>query len=287
MKLIIGGTRGTNPVSRPDCTTFGGDTTSFLIEGEGGERILVDAGTGIRPLGQRLEETHPAATVLLLLSHYHLDHVMGFPSLSLLYRPHWKIEIASPVRQGFRVDDVMPKIFSKPFWPLQFEDLSSHLQFTTLNGETSRSALRVGGLEIRWAPLQHPGGATAYRVDEAATRTSLVIANDVEWAESPPALQRSLLDLAEGADALVMDGQFTPDEYPAHRGWGHSTWKECCDIARRCGTGRLLISHHAPGRNDESLLNIEDDARSCHPGASLARAGSEIVIQPAAGSSQQ
>ncbi len=278
MKVIIGGVRGTNPVGQSDFMKYGGETTSFLVEGDAGERILIDAGTGLRKLGERLDQTHRAADVLLLLTHYHLDHVMGLPALSLLYKEHWTIEIASPSRQDFRVDEIMPRIFNKPFWPLQVEDLASHVRFKTLDGETSRAPLHHGKLEIRWCPQHHPGGSTAYRIDEPSSGASVVIATDLEWAESTAAEQAALLKLADHASLLIMDGQFTPEEYAEHHGWGHSTWKECCDVARRVAAQKLLISHHAPWRNDECLENVEDDVRVCCPPAGLAREGAEIVV---------
>jgi ribonuclease BN (tRNA processing enzyme) len=287
MKLIIGGVRGTNPVGQPDYMKYGGETTSFLVEGDAGERVLIDAGTGTRKLGQHLEQTHKAADVLLLLTHYHLDHVMGLPSLSLIYKEHWTIEIASPVRQGLRVDEVMPRIFNKPFWPLQVEELGSHVRFKTLDSETSLAPLRYGKLEIRWCPLHHPGGSTAYRIDEPASGASLVIATDMEWAESSPTEQSNLLKLADHASLLAMDGQFTPEDYAEHRGWGHSTWKECCDVARHAAVEKLLVTHHAPSRNDDALANVEDDLRACCPAAALAREGLEITVAGRGSSSQQ
>jgi len=277
MKLIIGGSRGTSPVCQSDFMQFGGQTTSFLLEGDAGERILIDAGTGVRALGRHLEQAHAAADLLLLLTHYHLDHVMGLPSLELIYKAHWNIKIASPVRQGFGVDDVMPRLFAEPLWPLQVDELASSIRFKTLDGETSSAPLRYGQLEIRWCPLHHPGGSTAYRIDEPASGAAVVVATDMEWAESSTVEQASLIALAEKASVLVMDGQLTPDEYAKHRGWGHSTWREACDVGRRAAVQSLLITHHAPWADDATLARREKDIQACSPSASLARAGSVIV----------
>ncbi len=282
MKLAIGGARGTNPVSQPGFTEFGGETTSFLIEGEAGERLLVDAGTGIRTLAERLEQGPNEAEALVLLTHYHLDHIMGFPAFSPLYKGSWKIEVASPAHDGFRVDEVMPRIFKRPLWPLQIEHLDSHLRFRTLKGESPRHSLRLGNFDIRWCNLHHPGGSVAYRIDEATTKSSVVIATDMEWALSTAVEQRNLLEFTEGASLLLMDGQMTPDDYEAHRGWGHSTWVECCEVARRAGVGSLWITHHAPWRNDEELHRIEAEARAYWPHARLARQGAIIAIPPRA-----
>lgn len=278
MKLIIGGTRGTNPVCQPDFMKFGGETTSFLVEGEAGERILIDAGTGVRTLGQRLEQRHPAAELMLLLTHYHLDHVMGLPSLSLIYKARWNIDITSPMREGFRVDEVMPRLFDRPLWPLQVEELGSRIHFKTMGDEASRVPLRYGNLEIRWCPMHHPGGSTAYRIDEPASGASAVIATDVEWAESSAAEQANLIDLAHDTDLLVMDGQFTSEDYAAHKGWGHSTWLDGCDVARAGAVKSLLITHHAPEADDAILTRREQVIQAQFPSAGLARAGAVIAL---------
>jgi ribonuclease BN (tRNA processing enzyme) len=277
MKLIVGGPRGTNPVSQPEFLTYGGETTSYLVEGHAGERVLIDAGTGIRTLGHRMEMNHPSATVLLLITHYHLDHVMGLPALPLIYKKRWTIEMASPVRHAFRVEEVMPRLFNKPLWPLQVEDLASHVRFKTLEGSASHEPLEYGSLRIRWCSLHHPGGCTAYRIDEPSSGASCVIATDLEWSESSASEQEHLLQLCDHASLLVMDGQFTPADYEQHRGWGHSTWKDCADVAGQAGVRQLIVSHHSPACDDHALHHVEKALGAYSPGALLARQGMVLV----------
>jgi phosphoribosyl 1,2-cyclic phosphodiesterase len=272
MKLIIGGARGTNPVSEPRFVRYGGETTAFLIEGAGGERVLIDAGTGVRMLGERLQRTTAASSVLLLMTHYHLDHVIGLPSLSIIYSDRWTIRLAAPRRGGVSIRRAMPRIMDKPYWPLQVSDLASHVSFRELPA-VSRTGLRYGGLRIRWCPVQHPGGCTAYRVDEPATGASCVIATDVEWSLSSAAERRAFAALSRRADLLLFDGQYTPVEYPPRRGWGHSTWPEAVALARAVGAKKLLITHHAPANDDRRLAAIEKKVIAAWPAARLARQG--------------
>ena len=282
MRLILGGVRGTNPVSQPDFMKYGGETTSILVEGEGGERILVDAGTGVRVLGDRIAAVAQTSSVLLLMTHYHLDHVMGLPSLPLIYNQRWTIRVAAPDHNGFRVDEVMPQIMAKPYWPLQVEHLESFIQFTRLPDPVSKEPIRHGGLEVRWCPVHHPGGCTAYRVDEPITGESFVIATDVEWQLSTDEEKQQLLHLCRHpspASVLVMDGQITPDEYEAYKGWGHSTWKDAADVARLVQCGRLLVTHHAPYNDDGTLKDIDLRLGKYLKGASLGR--ERTVISPA------
>ncbi len=282
MKLILGGVRGTNPVSQPEYMKYGGETTSVLVEGEQGERILIDAGTGVRVLGERIAAVAETSAVLLLMTHYHLDHVMGLPSLPLIYNQRWSILVAAPDHNGFRVDQVVPQIMAKPYWPLQVEHLESLIRFSRLPDPVSREPFAHGSLQVRWCPLRHPGGCTAYRIDEPATGESFVIATDVEWAESTKEEKNLLLELCSGptpASVLVMDGQFTPAEYEKYRGWGHSSWKDAADVAREVKCGRLLVTHHAPYYDDLALKEIDMRLGKYLPAGSLAR--ERTVISPA------
>ena len=184
MRITFYGVRGTSPVIGADFLKYGGETTSVLIEGEGGERIILDGGTGLRKLGNRLVEENAEPGLLLLMTHYHLDHLMGLPAFAPLYNEKWKITASAPIRDGRSVEEVLTEIFSNPFWPLQVETLPARLDFLTLSGSTSDKAFHYGDLLIRWVPLHHPGGSTAYRVDEPATSSSFVFATAVEWVES-------------------------------------------------------------------------------------------------------
>lgn len=281
MKLIVGGCRGTSPVAQPEFMKYGGETTSFLIEGARGERVLIDAGSGVRVLGQRLEKEKKSSSLLMLFTHYHLDHVSGLPSLAPIYSSRWSIEMASPKRGGFLVGEVIPRVMHKPFWPLQVEDLKSRIQFTTLRGTGSASPRTFGGLEIRWCPLNHPGGSTAYRIDERSSDTSVVIATDIEWAASDGEERAQLLQLCTSpspVSLLVMDGQYADAEYPKFKGWGHSTWQETVKVAKQCGVQRLLVSHHSPLRCDDELDALEKEVRRAMPAAALARGLMELVV---------
>ena len=279
MKLIIGGVRGSYPVAQPDFMKYGGETTSMLIEGAAGERLLIDAGTGVRDLGARLARDNATREVLLLMTHYHLDHVVGLPSLGLIYDPQWTVRIAAPSHDEFDVGATMTRIMDKPFWPLQMSDLRANIHFDSLGG----APYRWGGLEIRWCMLHHPGGCTAYRVDEPATGASLVLATDVEWAASSLEEQKQLIELCTKpapAALLLMDAQYEASEYEAHRGWGHSVWTEALDLARLAGIRQVRMIHHDPAKNDSALDRLNAEITTASPSAALARAREELMIAP-------
>lgn len=281
MKVTLFGVRGTSPVTEPGFAVYGGETTSVLIEGRGGEKIAIDAGTGMRILGNRLNGSSPDGSLLLLMTHYHLDHVMGLPSFSLLYEKGWKVAVTAPKKGGLAAEEVMPKILDKPFWPLQIENLEAMVAFSTLEGVSSEEPLKVGELEVRWAPLHHPGGSTAYRIDGPSPGESFLFATDVEWGESSPEEKTAFKRLAaEGGPPglLVFDGQFAVDNYEKYKGWGHSAWEEAVEVARESGARRLLVTHHSPRSDDRRLETVDSGVKERMEGATLARGGMEIEL---------
>jgi ribonuclease BN (tRNA processing enzyme) len=281
VKVIVGGVRGTSMIAQPDFMRYGGDTTAVLVEGAAGERILIDAGTGIRRLGQLLENQNLSAPLLMLITHYHLDHLIGLPSFSLLFRSGLKLVIASPRREGRAVRDVISQIMSQPYWPVRIEDVHADVGFLDLPDAESRSPHCLGHLEVRWRPVHHPGGCTAYRIDEPATGRSFVFATDIEWSQATPAERESFLRLCREPSPpslLVFDGQFRRDSYARYAGWGHSAWEDAVDVARAVKAKLLLVTHHAPQASDEQLDRLGAELGAAAPDTRLARAGMEIVL---------
>ncbi len=281
MKLIIGGIRGSYPVAQPGFMKYGGETTSLMIEGRRGERILIDAGTGVRMLGARMAADPGARRVLLLMTHYHLDHVVGLPSLGLIYDPAWTIEIAAPAHDEYEVEDTMSRVMDRPFWPLQVSDLRSRIRFHALAGELSERPMAWGSLDLRWCPVQHPGGCTAYRIDEPESGASVVVATDVEWALSNDCARERLRDLCRTptpAGLLMMDAHYLPSEIASFRGWGHSTWVDAVDLARACDVPKVRLIHHDPRKDDEAMDRLAAEAAAGHPDAVPARAGEELEL---------
>jgi phosphoribosyl 1,2-cyclic phosphodiesterase len=280
MKLLIGGCRGTHSVAQRTFLGYGGETTSFLFESSDGDRLIVDAGTGIRALGAHLAWHREGGSALILMSHYHLDHTMGLPSFSLVHNEHWLLEFAAPELDGRTIDDVLPRLLDRPWWPLQVEDLAAHVRFKTLAGRGTEARAH-GGFAFRWCAVPHPGGATAYRIDETATGRSAVVATDCEWPAATGEERDALLRLCREpspASLLIMDGQYDRATYPAHRGWGHSAWEDCVDVATLCRVGRLLVTHHDPSLDDEALDQRASALRAALPCADLARDGTAITF---------
>ncbi len=282
MRVTFYGVRGTSPVTQPDFAEFGGETTSILVEGEGGEMIAVDAGTGLRELGRDLEKkSRNGSELLFLMTHYHLDHLMGLPAFAPLYREGTSLTIAAPRREGRTPKTVISRIFSAPLWPLQIDRIPARIDFLTLAASSASAPFIHGGLRVTWAPLHHPGGSTAYRIDEPATGGSFVFATDVEWRESSPAERKAFLRLCgePGPPGLLaFDGQYGDGQYPRFRGWGHSTREDAVAVAETIRAGKLLVIHHDPANTDRVLAAAEKKLIENCPSARLARQGTVVRL---------
>lgn len=273
MKILFGGVRGTSSRAQSGFMRYGGETTSVLVLGEGGEHVILDAGTGLSTLGHRLKKK-PPQNLLLLLTHFHLDHVMGWPSFPLLYQPGVTLHVAVPRRFGGRkkARHILSQLMHQPFWPVQIDRVKATLRFL----EVPR---HYGRLDIRWCPVHHPGGCAAYRLDEPTTGHSMVFATDVEWGRASDRERRQFLRLCREPSPcrlLLFDGQYARRNYSAVTGWGHSTWEDAVEVARATGARRLLVIHHAPDRDDGQLACVEHRLAAALPGARLARGGRQV-----------
>lgn len=246
MKIFLGGARGSSPVSGRDFVRYGGDTFSLLVEDRDGAQVLIDAGSGVRRLQKQLR---PDA--LLFFTHTHLDHLLGLPLLEAL-RPR---QMLFP-RGG--LEEVLERVFSPPIWPVRLPKVEISIPVAPVT---------AGGLKIHWQPVAHPDGCVAYRLDEPATGASVVVATDIEWLAMSEAEQSAFVEFAKGADLMVFDAQFRPAEYEAHKGWGHSTWKEAVDVAQQCGVHKLWLMHHSPERTDAELDEMSAAVSAAFPGA--------------------
>jgi ribonuclease BN (tRNA processing enzyme) len=280
MRLIAGGVRGTSVVADTAFAQFGGHTTAFLVQSRTGETVLIDAGSGLRTFEPLLQQGSRRA-LLMLMTHYHLDHLIGLPTMPALYHRAWSLEFAAPVLEGTDVQSVLQRIIGEPFWPVQMRDVPAAVRFMTLPEGQPFAGHGLGAIECRWCRLNHPGACAAYRFDEAGSGASLVVATDVEWDTASPEQQDALVHLCAEpcpAGALIFDGHYTPARYERHRGWGHSRWTDGVTVAQRAGVRQLLITHHAPDADDSALAAVEAELKRHMPGAALLRQSQTVEL---------
>jgi phosphoribosyl 1,2-cyclic phosphodiesterase len=264
------GVRGS--IATPGADRTAGGNTACLEVRAGDTRIILDAGTGLRALGdERMRERIPHATILL--SHLHWDHVAGLPFFTPIYIPGQRVEIASGPNGAMSLDQAMRELFRTPFFPVAFDDLGGTMSTRELR---SNDRFEIGDITVTMARLNHPDPVYGFRLEHAGQ--SIVYATDTEhFACVDPTLKK----LASGADILIYDAQYTPEEYPAKVGWGHSTWLAGVELARAAAVPQLVLFHHDPGRGDAQLTAIEADARAALPGTMAAREGVELFARDA------
>ncbi len=263
------GVRGS--IAAPGVTTqrVGGNTSCVEVRA-GDHRIVLDAGTGLRALGDRLIASGPTATTILL-SHLHWDHIQGLPFFTPIYVAGNWIEVVSGPNGAMPLEAALRRQMSAPFFPVDFEDVSRQVRVREPRlGET----FAVGDVRVTMARLNHPDPVYGYRLEYQGA--SIVYATDTEhFACVDPALAR----LAAGADVLIYDAQYTPEEYPGKVGWGHSTWEAAVALARTAGVRQLVLYHHDPRRSDEAVDALEARAQSVFPGALAAREGAVLHVE--------
>ena len=265
--LRFWGVRGSIASPGPHTAGAGGNTACVEVR-LGGEHIIIDAGTGIRQLARQGE----SLDAWLLLGHLHWDHIQGFPFLGALFNPNTRLRIIGP--QGVR--QALEAQMSGPSFPISLDQAPAQLEFSELS---PGRRMMLGQVALTTAPLNHPGGGLAYRLDH--DQRSMVHACDTEHPErgNDPALEA----LSRGAGLLIHDAQYLPDEYPGKRGWGHSTFEAAAALAHAAGVPRLLLTHHDPTRDDLALARLERDARAHHPGVRAAREGDILEVEETAG----
>ena len=277
MQIEFWGVRGSIASPGPDTAAVGGNTSCVALRC-GSTNIILDAGTGLRGLGDsRLGELRGLpfeATVLL--SHFHWDHIQGLPFFVPAYLPSTKLTILGATNGVMSLEETLSHQMTAPVFPVRLDELRAEL---TLRDIRAGLPFAVGEATVRAVKLNHPGGVHAYRIDHGGR--SVVYATDTEHYEC---MDPGLLSLAEGADVLIYDSQYTPEEYPAKVGWGHSTYAAGVDVAKKAGVGELVLFHHDPRRNDAAVAQIEERARALFPRSVAAREGLKITVAPPASS---
>jgi phosphoribosyl 1,2-cyclic phosphodiesterase len=241
-----------------------GGNTACLEVVAGDTRIILDAGTGLRTLGnERMASGIRNSTILL--SHLHWDHVAGLQFFTPVYVPGYRVEIASGPNGVMSHDAAIRSLFRAPFFPVDFDDLGGTVTTRELR---PNDKLQIGDITITMAKLNHPDPVYGYRLEHGGQ--SIVYATDTEHFSC---VDPTLKKLAAGADILIYDSQYTPEEYPHKVGWGHSTWLAGAELARAAGVPQLVMFHHDPSRTDAQLDALEAAAQAALPGTVAAREG--------------
>lgn len=268
------GVRGSIPTPSPNVLQFGGNTPCveivFVNEDGREKRMILDAGTGIRNLGIELLRTkNQDKDFHIFLTHFHWDHVQGLPFFPALYDRGATITFYSS-RPPELLKEILWGQMMTPYFPVRFDDIAASVSFV----QVSEKPMRFGDAEVSCFCLTHPQGATGFKMVHAGK--TVVYATDHEHGEAAADLR--LLNAARGADLLFYDSQYTPEEYPNRRGWGHGTWLEATKVGEAAGVKQLVLFHHDPGHDDLEMERIVGLARERFACTTAATEGKTITI---------
>ena len=258
LTLRFWGTRGSIPSPGPATAGYGGNTPCVEVLARG-RRLIFDAGSGVRLLGIHLLEAGFPLDAVIFLSHFHWDHIQGFPFFGPMYRPDANLRVVGPMQQNLDVRSLFAGQMGPIYFPVPFEAVSAQMAFEHLNeGTWSEDSVSVSAMRVR-----HPSFTVGYRLEAEGRSVCYVPDNELVGGayEVGSGWRKRLVQFCGDTDLLIHDAMFTLEEYPAREGWGHSTYRQTLDLAAEAGVRRLLYFHHAPERSDRALSEIVDRRR--------------------------
>jgi len=295
MQVRFWGTRGSIATPGPGTNHFGGNTSCVELTTSEGHLLLFDCGTGARLLGAELSSKGKPVNASILFGHTHWDHIQGFPFFAPAFMPGNKIDVYAPEGGQRTLQDVLAGQMEFTYFPVELNQLPATISYNVL----AEGVYKIGGLSVTTQYLNHPAVTLGYRVEYNGA--VIVYMTDHEpfadklWDNGArPGSIDALVHEGDrrharfmvGADLVIHDAQYTPEEYPAKKNWGHSTYEYVVELAAAAGVRQLALTHHDPTHDDAFIAELEQRARSLaeQRGASLdilcAYEGCALQVEP-------
>ena len=273
MLVRFWGVRGSTPTPQSENLRYGGNTSCVEVR-VGGHMYIFDCGTGFRNLGKQLLQESSGAPISahIFLSHFHWDHIQGIPFFTPLYSGRESSFIFHSSSRTVGLKRAIEEQMADPYFPVDMNEMAANRKFVDLN-EGLCATFDDCSIQCMW--LNHPQGCLGFRLE---TKDKVfVYATDNEPGHEK--FDKNVRKLAEGADVLIYDAQYLPEEYEANkRGWGHSHWREAVNIVMESGAKELVLFHHDPDHTDECIDSVVAKAREYYPKIRAASEGMEILL---------
>lgn len=292
MKVHFYGVRGSLPTPGKDTVRYGGNTSCVeVIIPDSDQIMIIDAGTGIHKLGNRIAPMRNK-TINLFISHTHWDHIQGFPFFAPIYMPHHKINVYGPTNDhlGVSLQDILTtRQMDYAVFPVRQPELQASISFVPMKKETTM----IGDIEVMAHPHNHPVLTLGYSIAHRGRRVVYQSDHEPYLNPFPDAAETDrfaeeqnqiIVEFAAGADLLIADATYTPAEYETHRNWGHSSTLHVLERAIAAKVKRLVLFHHDPMHSDDFLdkhlaeVRAQAEARGAQFDITMAREGEEIDL---------
>jgi len=288
-RIRFWGTRGSIPSPGPSTVRYGGNTSCVEIR-VADTLLILDAGTGIRALGEELKRQRGAVRATVLLTHFHWDHIQGLPFFKPLHDPDARLDIFAPADDDATVAQRLGHQMEPAFFPVPFESIRADCRFGAWTqgekqiGAWTQGEKRIGACRVAVFPARHPSQTVGFRIDTPTGSIGYFPDNELLGGryDVGPGWRGGLEEFLADVDVLIHDAMVVGEAYGAYEGWGHSTVEHALDLARCAGAKHLVGFHHSPHRSDDELdaelrrvqtLNPDGDLRF-----SLAAEGHDIVL---------
>ncbi len=256
MYIKCWGSRGSIPVSGVDYIQYGGDTTCMEIRARSGEIIIVDAGTGIRRLGNQLIQEN-RFNYHFLLTHAHWDHLMGFPFFKPLYRRESLIKMhRCPLADNY-VEQIFSRVMAPPNFPVQYSNLKATMDYQ----KGCPQSFDIGSIHITPIPISHPNQGSGYKFVEDGRSVVFLTDNELGFVHPGGMAYSDYLEFCKGVDLLIHDAEYTPKEYETNIQWGHSSYTDVLKLAMAAGVRQLGLFHINQERTDPAVDQMVHDCR--------------------------
>ncbi len=248
MRIKCWGSRGSISVSGKAYNKYGGDTTCIEIQAQTGEKIIVDAGTGLRKMGQTLKPGRNSH-YHMMFTHTHWDHLAGFAFFKPLQDSGVTITINNDIFFEKNIKSILEDIMKPPVFPITMKEMQAKIIYRA----TSPEPFSVGSIDIETILLSHPGGGLGYRFMEKEKSFVFLTDNELGFKHPGSRKKNEYINFCKNADILFHDSEFNPDEYPSKKGWGHSSYTDALDLAFRADVKSLGLFHINQERTDDEM----------------------------------